>query len=60
MSQTSNVFSTPDNAVGNLNGLFKEVYADKMKELVPDGVILLNLIKFMPKDKNPGNLFHQP
>ena len=60
MSQTSNVFSTPDNTVGQLNGLFKEVYADKMKELIPDGVILLNLIKFMSKDKNPGNLFHQP
>ena len=46
MSQTANVFSTPDNAIGNLNGLFKEVYADKLKELIPDGVKLLNMIKF--------------
>jgi hypothetical protein len=60
MSQTANTFSTPDNTVGNLNGLFKEVYADKMKELIPDGVKILNMIKFMSKDKQPGNLYHQP
>jgi hypothetical protein len=57
---TTNKFGTPDNTVGNLNGLFKETYADKLKELIPDGVKLLNLIKFMAKDKQPGNLFHQP
>lgn len=60
MSQAANTFSTPDNTVGNLNGLFKEVYADKMKELIPDGVKILNMIKFMSKDKQPGNLYHQP
>ena len=60
MSNVANVFSTPDNTVGNLNGLFKEVYADKMKELIPDGVKILNMIKFMSKDKQPGNLYHQP
>lgn len=64
MSQVANTFSTPgyagSNVVGNLNGLFKEVYADKMKELIPDMVKLLNMIKFMSKDKQPGNLYHQP
>lgn len=60
MSNIANVFSTPDGVTGNLNGLFKEVYADKMKELIPDGVKLLNMIKFMSKDKQPGNLYHQP
>lgn len=60
MSQVANTFSTPNNTVGNLNGLFKEVYADKMKELIPDMVKLLNMIKFMSKDKQPGNLYHQP
>jgi hypothetical protein len=58
MSTQANVFSTPNNTVGNLNGLFKEVYADKLKELIPDGVKLLNMIKFMAKDKQPGNLYH--
>lgn len=56
----NNTFSTPDNSVGNLNGLFKETYADKLQELIPDGVKILNKIKFMSKDKQPGNLFHQP
>jgi hypothetical protein len=60
MSQTANTFSTPDGLKGNLNGLFKETYADKLQELIPDGVKLLNKIKFMPKQKQPGNLFHQP
>lgn len=48
------------NNLQTLNGLFKEAYADKLKELIPDGVKLLNKIKFMSKDKQPGNLFHQP
>lgn len=54
----NNVFST--DTVGNLNGLFKEVYADKLQELIPDGVKLLNMIKFVSKDKQGGNLYHQP
>lgn len=56
----ANTFSTPDNLVGNLNGLFKEVYADKLQELIPDGVKLLNMIKFVSKEKQGGNLYHQP
>ena len=60
MSQSANVFSTPNNTVGNLNGLFKEVYADKLKELIPDGVKLLNMIPFVSKEKQGGNLYHQP
>jgi len=51
---------TAANQLSTLNGLFKETYADKLKELIPDGVKLLNRIKFMSKDKQPGNLFHQP
>lgn len=57
---TANTFGTPNNSIGSLNGLFKETYADKLQELIPDGVKLLNKIKFMAKDKQPGNLFHQP
>jgi len=51
---TTNAFSTPDNTVGNLNGMFKEVYASKLEELLPDGVILLKEIKFNGKDRQPG------
>jgi hypothetical protein len=60
MSAAANTFGTPNNTVGTLNGFFKETYADKLEELIPDGVKLLNKIKFMAKDKQPGNLYHQP
>ena len=56
----ANTYGTPNNTVGTLNGFFKETYADKLAELIPDGVKLLNKIKFMSKDKAPGNLYHQP
>lgn len=59
MSNSNNVFSTPDGLIGNLNGLFKEVYAKKLKELIPDGVKLMNKVKFS-EGKNLGNLYHQP
>jgi hypothetical protein len=55
---SSNVFST--DTVGNLNGFFKEVYADKLQELIPEGLKLVNMIKFIGKEKQGGNLFHQP
>ena len=55
---TSNTFGTPNNTVGTLNGFFKESYADKLGELIPDGVVVMNKIKFMSKDKQPGNLYH--
>jgi hypothetical protein len=57
---TSNVFSTPDNVVGNLNGFFKEQYADKLKDLIPEGLKIINAISFASKEKQGGNLFHQP
>jgi hypothetical protein len=57
---SANTFGTPNNSVGTLNGFFKETYADKLGELIPDGVKLMNKIKFLSKDKQPGNLYHQP
>lgn len=48
------------NTVDSLNGLFKEVYADKIKDLVPEGVKLLNMISFNSSEKSPGNLYHAP
>ena len=49
--------SSTSNNIQTLNGLFKEAYADKLKELIPDGVKLLNKIKFAPKDRQPGEMF---
>lgn len=57
---SANTFGNPAGTVGTLNGLFKEAYADKLELLIPDGVKLYNDIKFMGKDKQPGNLYHQP
>jgi hypothetical protein len=57
---TANTFGDPAGTFGTLNGFFKETYADKLEELIPDGVKVLNKIKFMAKDKQPGNLYHQP
>lgn len=56
----ANTWGNPQGTVGNLNGLFKETYADKLQDLIPDQVKIMNLVKFMPKDKQPGNLYHQP
>jgi len=60
MAQAYNTYGTPNNTVGNLNGLFKETYDSKLNLLIPDGVKLLNMIKFGSKEKMPGNLFHSP
>jgi hypothetical protein len=60
MSSSANTWGNPGATVGTLNGFFKESYADKLEELIPDGVKLLNKIDFMAKDKQPGNLYHQP
>lgn len=46
--------SSTSNQLSSLNGLFKEAYADKLQALIPDGVKLLNKIKFMSKDVCPS------
>lgn len=48
------------NNLSTLNGLFKEVYADKLENLIPDGVRLLKEIPFVAKDRQNGSLYHQP
>jgi len=48
------------NVVDTLNGNFKEVYADNIENLIPDGVKLYNEIAFVADSKQNGNLYHQP
>lgn len=48
------------NTVATLNGMFKEVYAPQLENLIPDGVKLLPKIPFASKEKMPGNYYHQP
>lgn len=54
MANSANTFAD------TLNGLFKEAYADKLENLIPEGLKLYKMIDFLPKDKQPGNLYHQP
>jgi hypothetical protein len=51
--------ANPGNAVSTLNGLFKERYADKVKDLVPDHVKLYNAIKF-DTSKKVGKSYNEP
>jgi hypothetical protein len=48
------------NTVTTLDGHFKEIYADKIKDLVPEGMKLLKLAEFNSAEKLLGNLYHQP
>jgi hypothetical protein len=48
------------NSVATLNGLFKEVYASDKKKLVPDGKVLMNKLRFVERQRQPGNAYHQP
>lgn len=48
------------NTVDTLNGNFKDVYADKIENLIPDGVKLYNMIPFNKESKAMGNLYRQP
>ena len=50
--------SSGEEYVSTLNGLYKEVYADGHKDLVPSGLKLQKMIPFVPKQKELGNLYH--
>lgn len=46
--------------VNTLNGLYKEVYAPKLKDLVPESDVLLHMSNFVSKQMREGNKYHQP
>lgn len=45
--------------VSDLNGLFKRVYADKLKNLIPDNAVLIKRVPFQAK-KRLGDTYEQP
>ena len=49
-----------NNNMETLNGLFKTVYADKLQNIIPEGVKLLKAIPFVSKDKQQGSSYNQP
>lgn len=48
-----------DQTQATLNGLFKELYADQINNLLPPSAYLLKTVGFSKTDKT-GNQFHQP
>ena len=44
----------------DLDGLFKEVYADKMENLIPENSHLQKDVKFIEKTKQTGKTYNQP
>jgi hypothetical protein len=48
------------NTVATLDGHFKEVYASKIRDLVPEGMKMLKLAEFNSAEKILGNMYHQP
>ena len=54
------ITSPIQNTVSTLNGLFKERYSNKVQNLIPDNVCVLNMVDFVGADKALGSLYHQP
>lgn len=57
---SNNTFTAASDLTGPLNGLFKQVYADKLKNLIPDGVKLLNMLNWEGDETKLGDLFNVP
>lgn len=50
-----------ENVVGELNGLFKDQFHDKIEELIPQHVVLQKgLISWVPADKQNGEFYSVP
>lgn len=43
-----------------MSGMFKVIYADDLKDLIPKAAVLQNLVKFASSDKQTGNYYAQP
>ena len=48
------------NTLSQLNGWFKELYADQEVNLVPEATYLVKNIKFNKSQQGTGNVYHQP
>jgi hypothetical protein len=44
----------------DLDGLFKKIYADKIKNLIPESGILVKNVPFVEKSKQNGDSYNQP
>lgn len=46
------------NTTQSLNGLFYEIYAKNIQDLIPDGVKLLKLVPFIESERETGNRYN--
>ena len=46
--------------VAQLDGLFKHVYAKNLQKLVPEAALLTKMIRFVEREREPGNKYNQP
>lgn len=49
-----------ENTFSTMNGLFKTVYAESLKDLVPDYALLQKKLSFIEDAKQTGNFYAQP
>lgn len=49
-----------ENTIGTLNGLFKDIYADKLENLIPEGTKFMKKVPFSARKRELGSLYHQP
>lgn len=49
-----------ENTLTTLNGLFKEVYANRLRDLLPSGILIQKAVNFVPKEKELGKSYNQP
>lgn len=43
-----------------LDGLFKDVYADDLENLLPGGIVWTKLVSFVERTKRQGDIYNQP
>lgn len=48
------------NTASTLSSWLKEIYADQIQNLIPEGVRLIKMIPFKAGDKELGSAYHQP
>ena len=46
--------------IPTLTGLFKEVYADRIENLIPEAAKITKAVSFVPTDKQNGGFYNQP
>ena len=49
-----------ENTLGTLQGLYKKVYAENVKNLIPDNIKFSKEIQFAKKNKRVGESYNQP